>query len=82
MAPRMIQATIVWCIFLVFPWSKALNRESFNTGTVQLQWLEHLWNHENMFETGVIRPYKRQVRTHNRDIFSISLACKNVVCSH
>ena len=20
-------------------------------GTVVLQWLEHLWNHENMFET-------------------------------
>ena len=23
--------------------------------TVELQWLEHLWNHENMFETGVFR---------------------------
>ena len=23
--------------------------------TVELQWLEHLWNHENMFETGVGR---------------------------
>ena len=22
---------------------------------VKLQWLEHLWNHEKMFETGVIR---------------------------
>ena len=22
--------------------------------TVELQWLEHLWNHENMFETGGI----------------------------
>ena len=22
---------------------------------VELQWLEHLWNHENMFETGAIR---------------------------
>ena len=21
--------------------------------TVELQWLEHRWNHENMFETGV-----------------------------
>ena len=21
--------------------------------TVELQWLKHLWNHENMFETGV-----------------------------
>ena len=23
--------------------------------TVELQWLEHLRNHENMFETGVVR---------------------------
>ena len=23
--------------------------------TVELQWQEHLWNHENMFETGVVR---------------------------
>ena len=22
---------------------------------VELQWLEHLWNHENMFETGFVR---------------------------
>ena len=23
--------------------------------TVEFQWLEHLWNNENMFETGVVR---------------------------
>ena len=23
--------------------------------TVELQWLQHLWNHENMFEKGVVR---------------------------
>ena len=23
--------------------------------TVELQWLEHLWDQENMFETGVVR---------------------------
>ena len=23
--------------------------------TVELQWLEHLWNHENMFKKGVVR---------------------------
>ena len=23
--------------------------------TVELQWLEHLWDHENEFETGVVR---------------------------
>ena len=22
--------------------------------TVELQWLEHLWDHENVFETGVV----------------------------
>ena len=26
-----------------------------NYYTVELQWLEHLWNHENMVETGVVR---------------------------
>ena len=26
---------------------------SFNTA--ELQWLEHLWNHENMFEIGVVQ---------------------------
>ena len=23
--------------------------------TVELQWLEHFWDHENMFETGVVQ---------------------------
>ena len=27
----------------------------FKGNTVELQWFEHLWNHENMFETGVVR---------------------------
>ena len=26
-----------------------------NKSTVKLQWLEHLWDHENQFETGVVR---------------------------
>ena len=43
--------------------------------TVELQWLEHLWNHANMFETRVVRAngcYSlHQVMRHNRDIFSI-----------
>ena len=33
------------------------------------------WDHENMFETGVVRAYERsslrQVRRHNTDVFSI-----------
>ena len=36
--------------------------------TVELKWLEHLWNHENVFETGVVRA--------NEYIFSISLDMK------
>ena len=28
------------------------------TIAVELQWLEHLWNHENMLETGVVRANK------------------------
>ena len=23
--------------------------------TVELEWLKHLWNHENTFETGIVR---------------------------
>ena len=26
----------------------------FLSNTVEFQWLEHLWNHENMFETVVV----------------------------
>ena len=26
-----------------------------NLYTVELQWLQHLWNHENMFEIGVVQ---------------------------
>ena len=50
------------------------------TITVELQWLEHLWNHGNMFETRVVRAYGcyslHQVRRHNRDIFSIFFIIK------
>ena len=45
--------------------------------TVELQWLEHLWDHENMFETRVVRANEckslRQIRRHNMDIFRISV---------
>ena len=48
--------------------------------TVELQWLEHIWNHENMFETGVVRANEcyslRQVRRHYRNIFSIFFIMK------
>ena len=51
--------------------------------TIELQWLEHLWNHKNMFETKVVRANEclslRQVRRYNRDIFSIFFDM-NVCC--
>ena len=34
-------------------WSFGINRQ--DQSTVELQWLEHPWNHENMFEIGVVR---------------------------
>ena len=52
----------------------------FIESTVELQWLKHLWDHENMFETGIVRAREclseRQVRRHNRDIFSIVYTMK------
>ena len=32
--------------------------------TVELQWLEHFWDHGNLFETWVVRTTERQVRGH------------------
>ena len=44
-----------WQCFYM-PCIRKCNRAlSNNIYTVELQWLEHLWNHENMFETGVVR---------------------------
>ena len=50
----------------------------------ELQWLEQLWNHENMFETGEVPANECyslcQVSMHNyRDIFSIFFNM-NVCC--
>ena len=39
--------------------------------TVELQWLEHLPNHENMFETGISVNHSARSGGHNRGIFSI-----------
>ena len=45
--------------------------------TVKLQWLGHLWNHENMLETGVVRANEyyslRQVMRHKGIYFRLSL---------
>ena len=51
--------------------------------TVELQLLEHLGNHEKVFETGVVRAneslLKHQDRRHNKDI-SLSFSKMKVCC--
>ena len=48
--------------------------------TEELLWVEHIWNHENVFEAGVVRANEcyslRQLRRHNKDIFSIFFSMK------
>ena len=34
---------------------RALQAMQAELSTVELQWLENLWNHENMFDTGAVR---------------------------
>ena len=44
------------CIYTSRPFRKTGRGSSGKDGhTVELQWLEHLWYHENMFETGLVR---------------------------
>ena len=47
--------------------------------TVELKLLEHLWNHENMFETGVVRAKECYSLC---QVFSIFFNIRYVVCSH
>ena len=39
--------------------------------TVKLQWLEHFWNHENMFETGVVQANSANHSTRSGSIIEI-----------
>ena len=39
------------CFFL----SKLIAQTKWMLYTAELQWLEHLWNHENMVESKVVR---------------------------
>ena len=41
--------------------------------TVELQWLEHLWNHENMFKTKVVEPINVDHSTKSGGIIGISI---------
>ena len=60
-----IEQLYVWPITLISQFANA----------VELQWLERFWNDENMFETDLVQATEcytlRQVRRHNKDIFSI-----------
>ena len=38
---------------------------------VVLQWLEHLWNHGNKFETGVVRANECKYSTRSEGIIAI-----------
>ena len=57
-----------------------------NIATVEPQWLEKLWNHENMFETGVVRANEFTHSAKSGGIIGISsrfsFALRYVVCSH
>ena len=49
------------------------NKESISSKTtVELQWLKHLWNHENKFETGVVRADECYSYARSRSIIPIS----------
>ena len=51
---------VVWTFFLssiisLFFLPLSGRRPDIDLNTVELQWLEHLWDFENLFETGVVR---------------------------
>ena len=39
-------------------WTQFVVSDQGQHCTVELQWLEHLWNQENIFKTGVVRAYE------------------------
>ena len=53
----MISSTFTKMQFLdqLAPVSPTQSSRIILSNTVELQWLEHLWNNENMFEAGVVR---------------------------
>ena len=51
---------------------RALLLSLVKLNTVKLQWLEHLWNHKNMFETGVVRANEFNHCARSGGIISIS----------
>ena len=62
------------------------NDANIHIYTVKLQWLEHLWDHENMFVTGVVRANVCLSYATSEGIIEISsrvsLTWRYFVCSH
>ena len=54
--------------------------------TVELQWLDYLWDHENKFETGVVRANECNHSARSGGIigiyFRFPLTCRYSLCSH
>ena len=53
--PPSLYINIMANIYVLGIFSEKTIVNHWNVITVELQWLEHLWNHEHMFETGVAR---------------------------
>ena len=53
---------------------------SKDVGTVELQWLKHLWNHEKMFKTRVIRANNHSAKTGGITGISLSFSNMKVCC--
>ena len=55
----MYMSLVLWQNFLPCKKDQLIQREPSDWHcqkyTVELQWLEHLWDHGNKFETGVVR---------------------------
>ena len=49
--------TLIWILLINF--TNISEIEAQNQNTVELQWLEQLWKHENMFETRDVRANER-----------------------
>ena len=59
MKPRatdVIHVVVIHFVLICIHWESSCNdMYMILQNTVELQWLEHIWDHENVFETGVVR---------------------------
>ena len=49
-----------------------MKKSKSKLNTVELQWLEHLWDYENLFEAGVVRALRINYRARSGGIIGIS----------